>query len=284
MFAKFINEHLIARFKHHLMGRRFTQQFWERLNALSLSGMNIGDSSSLSNSGELWVIDRLAQHALDSAPTIFDVGANVGDYSLQVLSRCPAARLYCFEPSRKTFQLLSQNLADYKNAHLYNFGLGDKEESVTLYSDAETSGMASVYQRQLEHINVRMDWTEQVSLKTLDEFCRAQGVEHINLLKIDVEGHELNVLKGAQRLITSAAIDLIQFEFGGTDIDSRTFLKDFFNILRPNYRICRILKDGVSPLGAYQERFEIFVYSNFLAVSEEVYSSFNAGKKPAPVN
>jgi FkbM family methyltransferase len=274
MFRTFINRHLVARLEHHFAGRRFSQGLWESLHALSLRGMNIGGSSRAGDNGELWVLSNLLKAVRDAAPpVVFDVGANVGDYALQVLSRQEDARVYCFEPARKSFELLCANLSNLPNVSLHNFGLGDKEESKTMYSDSEASAIASVYHRRLEHINVSMDLKEEVSLKTLDGFCAGEGVGHITLLKIDVEGHELKVLEGARRMIDSRAIDLIQFEFGGTDIDARIFLKDFFDLFHRNYTICRIVKDGVVPLEVYQERFEVFVYSNFLAISKEAYDA-----------
>ncbi len=273
MIRKFIHNHVTER----LVGKQFAQPFWDKPNALSLRGMNIGNSGTLNESGELWVIRNLfKQLPRNVQPVIFDVGANVGDYASEVLLQRPDSQLYCFEPSRKTFELLSERLAQQPNVRLFNFGFGEKEERITLYSDAEASGLASVYSRRLDHLNVKMDRTEEVLLKTLDEFCCSQNISHVNLVKIDVEGHELKVLEGARELINSQSINLIQFEFGGTDIDSKTFIQDFFYLLDQSYRICRIVRDGVVPLGPYQERFEIFLYSNFLAVSEKTYAAFVA--------
>jgi len=87
-----------------------------------------------------------------------------------------------------------------------------------------------------------------------------------------VEGHELKVLQGAFHLLSSQAIDYIQFEFGGANIDSKTFLQDFFYYLNPYYKIFRIVRDGLTPLEGYAERFEIFMYSNFLALSRTRHS------------
>jgi hypothetical protein len=82
---------------------------------------------------------------------------------------------------------------------------------------------------------------------------------------MDVEGNELNILNGAKRMIENDSIDFIQFEFGGCNIDSRTFFQDFFYLLKERYRIYRILKNGLYPIDSYSEKYEIFITTNYLA-------------------
>ncbi|MGH9942027.1 MAG: FkbM family methyltransferase [Pyrinomonadaceae bacterium] len=114
-----------------------------------------------------------------------------------------------------------------------------------------------------------MDRREQIHLRTLSSFCEEQQIGHVDLLKLDVEGHELKVLEGARDLIGSRAINYIQFEFGGTDIDSRTFFRDFFYLLDPQYKLFRILRDGLAPIEACRESLELFGYVNYLAISRK---------------
>lgn len=76
----------------------------------------------------------------------------------------------------------------------------------------------------------------------------------------------LKVLKGAKDLIGKNSIDFIQFEFGGANIDSRTYFQDFYYLLTPYYKIYRILKDGLIAIDAYKEIYEIFLTTNFLAI------------------
>jgi FkbM family methyltransferase len=271
MPRKTYSKHLLERLESLFVGRKFAQPFWEKLNALSLSGMNIGGSSALTENGEQWVLENFRESMDDGrAPVIFDVGANVGDYSAEVLALMPTAQIYCFEPSPAAFERLHTRLATHQNLALFNVGLGEKDESVTLYSDTPASGMASVYHRRLDHFELNLSHTENIRLVSLDQFCASHGIEHIDLLKLDVEGHEFQVLKGGHALLRANAIDLIQFEFGGTDIDSRTFLQDFFYLLHPDYQICRVLRDGVAPLENYQERLEVFAYTNYVAISKKL--------------
>jgi hypothetical protein len=87
-------------------------------------------------------------------------------------------------------------------------------------------------------------------------------------LKLDIEGHELKALNGATQMINSKKIDVIQFEFGGCNIDSRTYFQYFFYLLKDNYYIYRILKDGLFEMPTYKKTYEIFITINYLAVKK----------------
>lgn len=253
-----------------MMGRRAWQPLWERLHRWSLTGMNVGPGGDLRDSGELWVLDHVAARVRGRA-VVFDVGANQGEYADAALARFPAGvDLFCFEPSKSTFDLLSGRVAGRDGVRLFNFGFGAKAESVTLYSNQAGSGLASVYARRLGHFGIEMKPVETIRLRTMDDFCREEGIAHIHLAKLDVEGHELSVLRGAQSLIQRRAIDFIQWEFGGTNIDSRTYFQDFFYELNEGYRIHRVLRRGLAPIDRYYEALENFMATNFLAISRSL--------------
>lgn len=255
-----------------IVGKKSFQSLWEKLHLLSLKGMNIGTGGDPQSSGEIWVIKHIATELPKKRQAIiFDIGANKGSYASQLLYVLGnTARIYCFEPSRKAFEMLHSNLSKHDNVFLYNFGFGDKEEELTLYSDHEGSGLASVYKRRLDHHGITVRHEEKVSIMTLDGFCSDAGIEHIDFLKVDVEGHELKVLLGGRSLISSGLIDFIQFEFGGCNIDSRTYFQDYFYLLNERYRIFRILRDGLYSIDQYREYCEVFTTTNYLAVSRKL--------------
>lgn len=253
----------------HLLARRVLHPFWERVNKASLYGMNVGGGNTVSRSGELWVIDFFSRQYPNNKPVIvFDVGAHVGHYASAMISRFgKSALLYCFEPSRSSFEALGRNLGQNENVQLFNFGFGDREESVTLYVPGPGSGQASVYNRRIGRSGIGPERAEEICLKTLDTFCRDKGIRHIDFLKLDVEGHELSVLNGAQEMIGSGSIAYMQFEFGPGNIDSRTYFRDFFSLLDPHFRIFRVLKDGLAPVMHYNEVYENFLTTNYLGIS-----------------
>lgn len=249
------------------VGKLAYQEYFNELYQLSLQGMNFGGGAFVQESGELFVlkyIEEKLRHVANHL-TLFDVGANVGDYTLFVLQTLGNVRVLSFEPSRETFKQLQYKTLGYHNIELYNIGFGDKNTTLTLYSNQTGSGLASVYKRRLDHFGIDMSNKEEVTIRTIDDFCKEKGIGKIHFLKLDVEGHELHVLQGAKEMIRANAIDFIQFEFGGCNIDSRTYFQDFYYYLNDKYRIFRIVKDGLYPIDRYDERYEIFITTNYLA-------------------
>ena len=212
---------------------------------------------------------------LGSQPIVFDVGANQGQYSNLVLSIMPGASVYSFEPSSSTFAILLKNIGQHENVHLFNYGLGNTAGRTILYSDIVGSGLASVYPRNLEHFGKRLERKEEVVLTTLDEFCFEHSISAIDFLKLDVEGNEYDVLLGAKRMIDSASIACIQFEFGGCNIDSRTYFQNFFYLLNPKYHLFRLLPSALLPVQSYREEEEVFMTTNYLALLRKRFDGCN---------
>jgi FkbM family methyltransferase len=244
------------------------QPMWKRLHKLSLHRMNYGRGATVAGSGEEWVLGYLKRANRHRTPfVVFDVGANTGRYTEMALSSLGKhTKVYCFEPNEATFSVLKSNHGTNESVRCYNIGLSDKEESLVLYSNGETSGMASLYLRHLDHAHIIMKPISRVSLTTLDLFCKREKVERIDFLKMDVEGHELKVLKGAAEMISSGGIASMQFEFGDCNVDSRTFFRDFFEFLTPHYKVFRILHQGLWPIDNYDEAYEIFKVTNYFAI------------------
>src|SRR5690606_26618212 len=187
---------ILSKILSPMAGKKKYQSLFEHLHQLSLNGMNIGGGGSTDTSGEKFAIEYIHQKLIENDNLIiFDVGANVGDYSILLKDIFKEkARIFSFEPSKKTYQKLLHNTKDIENIDRFNFGLGIEDAKITLFSDADESGLASIYQRRLDHFNLHMDKTEEIEIQTIDGFCLQHKITHIHFLKIDVEGHETNVL------------------------------------------------------------------------------------------
>lgn len=202
---------------------------------------------------------------------VFDVGANEGDYSLSLIANLSTSRPLCihaFEPVKKTFEIYVNKLSPASPlVKCNNFGLGDKEEKVQIYKFAETTGISSMYGNNL----FSSSSTESISLKTLDGYCETCQISEIDFLKIDVEGHDYHVLLGAKKMIDSESIKVIQFEFGSININSRTYFRDFYNLLSQKYNLYRIVPHGILPVKVYSYKLEVFgVVTNYLAILKSV--------------
>lgn len=258
----------------NIFGQSIFQKFWQGLFKLSLLSMNIGGGSNFKESGE----ERALKFVLSKLPsnsklTFFDVGANVGGYSEMLLTQLKEInnqyKIFAFDPAKENIDLLNNKFKNEANVKIIPYGIGETNGNVTLYSDSPNSGLASLYKRNLEFVSKDMNQSQQVQIISLDEFCKDNQIEKIDFLKMDIEGHEFSALKGAQRLLANKGIKFIQFEFGGANIDSRTYFKDFYYLLEPNFEIYRILKHGLYRIDRYAETSEVFLTSNFLAISKQ---------------
>lgn len=258
---------LIRYFLKRGFGKKQLQPFYETLFRISLRGMNYGNGGNYEESGELGVLLYIKKKLeKEKSIVVFDVGANVGNYANAVYKTLDGrTAIHAFEPSKKTYESLRRNTTEIKNVVLNNFGLGSAVDTLTLYSNRQGSGLASVYQRELGYAGISMDKTEEIQLSTIDTYCRENNIHRVHFLKLDIEGHELSALKGASQMLTNRKIDFIQFEFGGTNIDSHTFFRDFYQLLKMDYKIYRILRDGLAEIPQYKITYEIFDSINYLA-------------------
>lgn len=262
----------------NFFGKKAFQNFFKKLHRISLIGMNYSSARKYGDNGEKNVLKMFKKKfPLQDSLVIFDVGANLGVYSQYILKlfKDLSYELYSFEPSRSAYEQLSKSIGSRSNIHLENQGLSNQTGDLELFFDKQASPLASVYPRDLKHTLIDFDKKEIIQVITLDRFCQDRKIDVIHFLKLDVEGHELAVLEGSKDLLAQGAIHCIQFEFGGCNIDSRTYFKDLFGLLNKDFSIYRIVRDGLVPIETYDEKLEIFQSCNFLAVFRGLAVSFS---------
>lgn len=200
---------------------------------------------------------------------VFDVGANIGEWTELTSKTVPESRIYSFEPSKQTFETLSRKTFGDK-VSLHNIGLGEKNETKDFFIDEEDSTLNSVFSREISNENSKKTQIEKADFETLDSFCQKNGINNISFLKVDTEGNELSVLKGAAQYIKEGRISAIQFEYGGTYIDAHILLKDIFEFFEnTNYTIFKMKQKGLEKCPAYTEDLENFQYANYVAILEK---------------
>lgn len=222
-------------------------------------------NGNMTTNGEL----RFLKGVIKESMVVFDVGANKGDYARLIRQFSPNAEIHCFEPDKEVFDLISL-MGVKKN----NIALGDAVGSGTFYRNPDASELNSFYDMSGDSRVYTSTQPIQVAITTLDNYCKDNSITHINLLKIDVEGHELSVMKGAKEMLSTGKIDKIQFEFGYASIYSRIFLRDFFVYLIPlGYEIYKIKPLGLDKI-VYSPEEERCPYANFMAIKKSISNSF----------
>lgn len=273
---------LLKRLILSALGTNLSNVLFSKIYKISLYGMNYGNGGVLSQSGELYVLNELAKSFRQSKKrvTIFDVGANVGKYTLEILDRFSgiSVEVHCFEPSFSTFSRLKENLDSHVNSTsskvlLNNFGLSNKDSKTSLYTNAQYSGYATIYNKTNEQYGIKFEQKEEISLKKVSDYIENHKIHTIDFIKLDIEGHEFSVLDDLKQLIDSKRISYIQFEFGSTNVYSKTYMKDFFDLLSENYNVGRVLKNGIHHIKRYNSVLEVFYDANFLAELKDVNRS-----------
>jgi len=262
---------LLKRALIKISGNRWMQRALEKTVHASHYLMGIGSGGRVVSSGEQAIFAVLRQK-FRPPYCIFDVGANQGQFLRLARQQLGAEDLsiHCFEPGRDTFKILMESAKGDKRIILNNIGLGKESGEATLHFDRTGSGLASLTRRKLEHHGIDFNRSETVAIGTIDGYCAANSIERINLLKIDIEGHELDALHGARKMFDSESIDIVSFEFGGCNIDTRTFFRDFWYFFEEvNMNILRITPSGyLHPIESYKEIHEQFRTMNLIAMSK----------------
>ena len=225
-------------------------------------------NGDMETNGEL----RVMRQYLPGCSVVFDVGAHTGEWSRLALQIKPDLVIHCFEPARDNFDHLIRNVSS-PNVTCNPFGLSSERGERPLFIYRSAPGLHSLYQRR----GLEDGWglktpqeTETVKLDTLEDYCAERKIDRIDFLKVDVEGHELEVFKGGRSLFEDGRIGMIQFEYGGCNIDSRVLLRDIFEFFEElNYSFFKILPDRLKPFRRYDQRLENFKYQNWILISNK---------------
>jgi FkbM family methyltransferase len=164
--------------------------------------------------------------------TIFDVGAHIGITALAFSDEFPNADVYAFEPAAANFARMKANLVGKPETKLFLLGFSSEPGEGTLMCEPEHPSMARL-------VHMREANTENVKLDTIDQFCAETNVAKIDLLKIDVEGHELNVLSGARGMLKDGRISIVKAETAiDPDLQYHVQLFDLCEFMHPlGYRL-----------------------------------------------
>lgn len=221
-----------------------------------LNQIGYGTACNPMSSGEIHAINK----AFAGKPpgVVFDVGSYHGEFIQMCIPHYPGNIYHSFEPDPVAYQnLINQHLPG--NIMYNNIAISISDGQEILYNHQDDSGLSSLYKRDFP------EFTKEQSVVTmrLSSYFKKMNLTQIDYLKLDIEGMEFLVLKDSIELIQKKLIKNIQFEFGGCNIDSRTYMNDFYQLLLPYYNIYRIHPEGLVLLNEYSYLYEVFQPVNY---------------------
>ena len=146
----------------------------------------------------------------------FDVGANTGQTVSTLRHYFPMGTIHAFEPGKTAFQQLNEKFSGQPKIHVENLALGAKNESKDFFENNEST-MSSFLPLGKNGWGEVVN-TTQVDVTTIDDYCREKSISHINLLKSDTQGFELEVLKGAIGMLKQNKVEFIFLEINFVEL------------------------------------------------------------------
>lgn len=154
----------------------------------------------------------MAKFVKSDQPILFDIGANVGQTVKDFKEVFKNSTIHAFEPSPETFDILKNNTSNFKNLHLWNLGVGAFNGELLLNEYVHSNTNSFLDTNKNDEKNLRKKTL--VNTTTVDKFCSNHKIPKIDVLKIDTEGFELEVFKGAKVSLKNCKIGLLFFEVG----------------------------------------------------------------------
>lgn len=215
---------------------------------------------------------KLAFRMAKATPRLaIDIGGNVGKYTAGLRARAQDLEIHVFEPSATNIAKLRERFGEDPKVALVESGLADRSGSATLFSNAPGSSLGSLTKRNLDHFDIAFECKEMIhTMRFEDYWTTVLSGRQLDIVKIDVEGHELAVLGGFGQALSATRV--LQFEFGGCNIDTRTYFRDFWYFFAErDFDLYRVTPIGAEKIGRYRESEEVFTVTNYIALNRAMH-------------
>jgi FkbM family methyltransferase len=218
-----------------------------------------------------WEEYNLIKDVLRTNDTVFDVGANIGLYSLWISKYNQEGKVYSFEPDPTNHQLflkhISLNAVD-KIVMPNKLGISDRVGSMFLSQGNDVQN----------HISMSTENSIEIPVTTLDAYCQQHSIESIRYLKIDIEGFELSALKGARTLLQNGKVDIIQLEINNALGHSGITANEVVDFLESfEYQLClyNVEKKELEKVKYNIDRENYFAVKNPDKLNKEIIENKN---------
>ena len=253
-FLKFYSEN-----KH----RNELNQITDFLLSHSLSARGYNNYRNNQESGESYFIKEIL--AKSNPKLCIDVGANIGEYTKEIVENTNS-RVIAFEPVPATFENLRKETELYINRIQYeNKGVGASNEELIIHFNSAASAHAS-FSEEIKQINyVTNEEKISVPVVTLDSYFKDNNITEVDFIKIDTEGFESEVFKGAARIFKELKPKFVQIEFNWHQLFRNTSLYYFSELLK-DYDLYQLIPNGWILRDPKDPLVNIYNYSNFVFV------------------
>lgn len=271
---KTIAKSLLLNVLWHALGRRNLVRFARFLS----DGSRLDIDNNMRTNGEIAVQKSIIKNRKNNSVCAFDVGANIGLWTesfTQIAKELGAIfTVHAFEPCESTCKALNRNLDQWiiiDQVITNKIGLSSSIGERSFYSIGSGGGVNGFYPTE----NPETQVVQKIRTDTVDNYCATNTISHIDIIKVDTEGHDLEVLFGAKEVLSSGAVDFIQFEYNHRWIDAQHFLRDAFDYLLPlGFSIGKVTPKGIEFYSGWDYELESFKEANYLAVRTPMKSIF----------
>jgi FkbM family methyltransferase len=226
-----------------------------------------GSGSGWDKTETVATADVIRRGSHSGSPVVIDCGANRGTWTRELRRYLGTdnGQWIAIEPDPENVQ----RLGSLPNIEIIQAAVGERAEELQLYSNGSGSEWASLHERNDSFAQGHQFSVRTVPVITIDSVLADKGIDHVDFMKMDIEGHELFALRGAIHSLSERRIKALSFEFGSGNVNSRTFFRDFWDLLNPlGFELRRICPGGATvPVKNYYEDLEVFRgVTNYIAV------------------
>jgi FkbM family methyltransferase len=249
----------------------FSKPFFSKLNLfllnISLKAYGYDNYDNNDEGGENFFIASILSKS--NSHVCIDIGAGSGNYTSKLL-KLTNAKVISFEPLPSQFKILKENVRNFSaRSTVINKAVGDKNGKCMLHFNSIYPNKGSISEDIKKVPYVTNDDKLEVPLITLDKFMEDKNFESLDLIKIDTEGFESEVIKGAFKTIEKYKPKYIQTEFNWHHLFCKTSINDFFELLPPKYELYQLIPNGWVKRDPRDPISNIYRYSNFVFVRRD---------------
>jgi FkbM family methyltransferase len=244
-----------------LMALPFGRRFLWRAGRSAYMAARREPVNDPSANGEYWLLHQVIARA--AAPVVLlDIGANRGNWTAHALSlaRPHALRIHAFEPAADTRAMLAERLATAPAVAIHPVAVADRDGDAAFFSMGAGSPVSSL-------AAISGDRREQVPVVRVDTFMARHEPAGATMFKIDTEGFDFAVLRGAEATLASGRVEIVQFEYNWRWLINHACLRDVFEYLDDKpYRLGKLVPGGIEVYDAWHPELDRFFETNCVLI------------------